>query len=94
MIVTHPPAITDSFTLYIKASYLLGRVKMFNGRFKNQFEDGLPSGMDPRESAAFQMLDNSITEFKLSVPKDYREPTTSDGKLDPILYLALVLPHV
>lgn len=94
MLVAHPPAITDSFTLYIKASCLLGRVKTFNGRFKNQFEEGLPNGMDPRESTAFQILDTAITEFKLSIPKEYREPTAGDGKLDPVLYLALVLPNV
>ncbi|KAG8894237.1 hypothetical protein FRB99_001396 [Tulasnella sp. 403] len=94
VLVIHPPSITDSFTLYIKSTILLGKVKTFNGRFKNKFDEGMPEGLDPRETAEFQMLDNAITSFKLSFPKEYREPVTAEGKLDPTLYLALVLPHV
>lgn len=94
MLTTHPTSITDSFSLYIKATILLGKVKNFNGRFKNKFDDGIPPEFDPRETAEFQMLDNAITAFKLSIPREHREPMSLDGKLDPTLYLALVLPHV
>lgn len=34
MLTTHPHLTTDSFTLYIKATLLLGKAKAFNGRFK------------------------------------------------------------
>ncbi|KAG9027771.1 hypothetical protein FRB95_007403 [Tulasnella sp. JGI-2019a] len=44
MLVTHPRLTTDAFTLYIKASILLGRVKVFNGRFKYRYTDGDWSG--------------------------------------------------
>ncbi|KAG8851250.1 hypothetical protein FRB96_009453 [Tulasnella sp. 330] len=89
---THPPEITDAFTLYIKASILLGRVKTFNGRFKLKYE--LTSGVgDPRETTEFQMLDSAIQSFKSSVPKDLCE-FTRDGKVDPTLHMALLLPNV
>jgi len=93
VLVEHPPAITDSFTLYIKACTLLGRVKNFNGRFKSKFEGGIPEGLDPRETVEFQMLDNSIMAFNMGIPKEYKEPMYN-GKLDQTLYLALVIPHV
>lgn len=72
---------------------LLGRVKTFNGRFKTKFDSGAV-GIDPRETAEFQMLDAAITAFKLSIPKGYKEPIGPDGKIDPTLYLALVIPNV
>ncbi|KAG8909101.1 hypothetical protein FRC00_010772 [Tulasnella sp. 408] len=50
--------------------------------------------IDPRETAEFQMLDAAITAFKLSIPKEFKEPTGPDGKVDPTLYLALVIPNV
>ncbi|KAG9008534.1 hypothetical protein FRB90_008808, partial [Tulasnella sp. 427] len=40
MLITHPPLTTDSFTLYLKASVLLGKVKTFNVRFKMRYTDG------------------------------------------------------
>lgn len=40
MLTTHPRLTTDSFTLYIKATVLLGKVKAFNGRFRYRYTDG------------------------------------------------------
>ncbi|KAG8926278.1 hypothetical protein FRC01_009058, partial [Tulasnella sp. 417] len=92
-LTTHPHGMTDSFTLYVKSTVLLGRVKTFNGRFKTKFDCGAV-GIDPRETAEFQMLDAAITAFRLSIPKEFKEPTGPDGKVDPTLYLALVIPNV
>ncbi|KAG8856435.1 hypothetical protein FRB96_006401 [Tulasnella sp. 330] len=39
-LLIHPRLTTDAFSLYIKASCLLGRVKTFNGRFKYRYTDG------------------------------------------------------
>ncbi|KAG8940390.1 hypothetical protein FRC04_005274 [Tulasnella sp. 424] len=40
MLTTHPVLTTDSFTLYLKGSVLLGKVKTFNIRFKMRYTDG------------------------------------------------------
>ncbi|KAG9043658.1 hypothetical protein FS837_009293 [Tulasnella sp. UAMH 9824] len=40
MLTTHPPLTTDSFTLYVKGSVLLGKIKTFNVRFKMRYTDG------------------------------------------------------
>lgn len=92
-LTSHPQGTTDAFSLYVKSTVLLGRVKTFNGRFKTKFDCGAV-GIDPRETAEFQMLDAAITAFRLSIPKEFREPTGPDGKVDPTLYLALVIPNV
>ncbi|KAG9013634.1 hypothetical protein FRB94_001739 [Tulasnella sp. JGI-2019a] len=93
VLVTHPPAITDSFTLYIKAAILLGKVKTFNGRFKLKHGE-LNENRDPRESKEFQMLDSLIEGFKTSIPKELKEFLSANGKLDPTLYMILLLPHL
>ncbi|KAG8857239.1 hypothetical protein FRB96_005914 [Tulasnella sp. 330] len=45
MHIIHPLLTTDAFTLYIKASSLLGKVKTFNGRFRYKYTDGDGTGM-------------------------------------------------
>ncbi|KAG9007841.1 hypothetical protein FRB93_007232 [Tulasnella sp. JGI-2019a] len=93
ILTTHPPAVTDSFTLYIKAAILLGKVKTFNWRFKLRSGD-LNDNADPRVSQEFQILDSLIEGFKASVPKELKEFLSANGKLDPTLHMALLLPHV
>ena len=101
MIISHPPSTTDSFTLYIKGAVLMGKVKMFNARFRSKYdEEGQSSSltepgasMDPRDTAEFQVLDTLITSFKSSFPRDFKDPIGSEGKVDPILYTAHLLPH-
>ncbi len=115
--VTHPPQTTDSFTLYIKAAILLGKVKSFNVRFKIRYSDGVPDvpnsytsdqpfgypppsppapkGIDPRETAEFQILDNLLRNFTNSIPREFKDPVGAGGsRMDPVLYLAHLLPHV
>jgi len=79
----------------------MGKVKMFNARFRSKYdEEGQSSSltepgasMDPRDTAEFQVLDTLITSFKSSFPRDFKDPIGSEGKVDPILYTAHLLPH-
>ncbi|KAG9002104.1 hypothetical protein FRB93_011877 [Tulasnella sp. JGI-2019a] len=52
--------------------------------------------VDPRESKEFKALDDLINAFIVSIPKDYRDPVglNSGAKLDPILYIAHLLPYM
>ncbi|KAG9035149.1 hypothetical protein FRB95_012016 [Tulasnella sp. JGI-2019a] len=93
-LITHPPSITDSFTLYVKASVLLGKVKTFNGRFRQKYDPAHGGTVDPRETTEFQMLDSSVQGYKLSFPKEMCDFISTDGKVDPVLHMALMLPHV
>ena len=101
MMLIHPPATTDSFVLYVKASILLGKVKSFNVRFKPKYCEGThwPSlfedncSIDPTDTAEFQALDNLIASFGKSFPRDFRDPVRVDGRVDPVLYVAHLIPH-
>lgn len=111
MLVQHPPRSTDSFSLYVKSSVILGRVKTFNVRFKTKYnvcqESAVLSGeasaredgsvfQDPRATSEFQIIDSDIREFVLNVPREFNDPVTAgpNKTVDPILYTALLLPHV
>lgn len=110
MLISHPPLSTDSFTLYIKGSILLGKIKTFNVRYKIRTSDVLnaspPDGnspdsgsgqADPRESIEFQMLDRLVGTFIARIPKEFKDPfAVGEGttRVDPVLYSALLLPHV
>lgn len=72
----------------------MGKVKTFNSRFRQRYDESAVGHIDPRETAEFQMLDSLITSFRLSVPKEYKKPVSLDGKLDPTLYVTLLLPHM
>ncbi|KIO22827.1 hypothetical protein M407DRAFT_27699 [Tulasnella calospora MUT 4182] len=59
MLVNHPPLMTDAFTLYLKASVLLGKVKTFNVRFKMRYTDGAgPTAMGSATYTASELYDN------------------------------------
>ncbi|KAG8978886.1 hypothetical protein FRB93_010516 [Tulasnella sp. JGI-2019a] len=117
--LTHPRLTTDSFTLYIKAASLLGKVKTFNGRFRYRYTDVVgrsrpasptceqeSSGpsisvndvtkINPRDTEEFKSLDALIVAFIANVPREFSDPVglETGSKLDPILYMAHMLPHV
>ncbi|KAF8592080.1 hypothetical protein K439DRAFT_1401652 [Ramaria rubella] len=102
MLTTHPPEQTDSFVLYVKSTVLLSKVKIFNLRYKSKFQAGGPPGqgpgpgpqsaVDPRESPAFKGLDSTIASFKMSFPREFRDPIPN-GVVDPHLYVAHLIPH-
>lgn len=88
----HPVDQTDSFTLYVKSSILLSRVKNFNSSFPLNQEaldslaapDQHPQHVDPRSTAEFQKIEAQIWAFRLNVPNHLRNPivnNTVDGHL-------------
>lgn len=52
--------------------------------------------IDPRATAEFRTLDNLIETFTAGIPKEFRDPVglQSGAKLDPILYVAHMVPHM
>ncbi|KIO22818.1 hypothetical protein M407DRAFT_27692 [Tulasnella calospora MUT 4182] len=101
MILTHQPLMTDAWTLYIKATILISKVRSFNGRYriKKVFSaQGLGGeaasfiGGSPTESQDFMILDQTISSFINGMPKAFREPVGTT--VDPVLYMAHLLPFV
>ncbi|KAG9038131.1 hypothetical protein FRB95_002571 [Tulasnella sp. JGI-2019a] len=66
-LVVHPRLATDSFTLYIKAAVLMGKVKAFNRSFRYRYTDG----------------DEAPKTFTDSVPELYNRPTNSITTVKP-----------
>ena len=107
VIATHKENQVDSFILYIKATFLLSRVKTFNLRFKGKHYTGdasmispnnSPAGentdyFDVKEAPAFRELDDLINVFKTAYPAQFKNPV--DGQsVDPYLYTAFSIPHL
>ncbi|KAG8882849.1 hypothetical protein FRB97_007673 [Tulasnella sp. 331] len=51
---------------------------------------------DPRETKEFKALDDLIGAFIASIPKEFQDPVgrNTGAKLDPVLYVAHLLPHM
>ncbi|KAG8987872.1 hypothetical protein FRB90_003091, partial [Tulasnella sp. 427] len=93
MVCHHPSLITDSWTLYIKATILMSQVRNFNGRYRITSKMQSPrSPTPPTQSAEFNRLDSVIEEFSRQIPQAFREPV--ETKVDPLLYMAHLLPYV
>ncbi|KIO22769.1 hypothetical protein M407DRAFT_115852 [Tulasnella calospora MUT 4182] len=97
MLFTHPTLTTDSWTLYIKASVLISRVRSFNSRFRISVVtrgSGISalSHESPAESEEFHHLDQTIAAFTRNIPRALRDPVGT--AVDPLLYTAHLLPHV
>ncbi|KAG8747277.1 hypothetical protein FRC12_014113 [Ceratobasidium sp. 428] len=87
----HPPEITDSFALYVKASVLLSKVKILNLRVGHRY----PNIKDVRETPAFRHLESTIAIFRSTFPPGFHEPITQTAKgFDTQLYVAHLIPHV
>jgi len=91
VLFVHPPAITDSFTLYVKTSILLGKVKSFNIRFRIRYAEAA-AHKDPRDTPEFNILDHLIKKTLENIPREHRDVFAS-GRLDPILYTVHLLPY-
>ncbi|KAG9015676.1 hypothetical protein FRB90_004495, partial [Tulasnella sp. 427] len=93
MFLHHPALTTDSWTLYIKATILLSKVRFFNSRYRVQSHlRQSPAFMRPTQSEEFQTLDRIISAFVESIPRSLREPV--GVTVDPLLYMAHMLPRV
>jgi len=92
VLLEHPHEITSAFSLFIKSTVLLSKVKVFNVRFRTKYGDS-HGDQDPRDTAEFQELDKLLWDFKDSWPREFRDPVSVDGKVDPTLYLASIVPY-
>jgi hypothetical protein len=98
MLVVHPQDATDEFTLYIKAISILGKVKVFNGRFRSKYGGADFPGtdvqdVDVRDTAEFQTLDTLIKTFSNTFPQSYKEAVPTAGSINPTLYSAHIIPY-
>ncbi|CDO73516.1 hypothetical protein BN946_scf185013.g151 [Trametes cinnabarina] len=106
VITTHLEDKTDSFVLHVKATLLLSKVKVFNGRYKVQRHLGNPA-MQPNSNCtpempgpnwvqavpAFVELDRLISSYRQSLPTKLRDPLYT-GVLDVELFTALSTVHL
>ncbi|KAG9015672.1 hypothetical protein FRB90_004491 [Tulasnella sp. 427] len=103
MLLTHPPLTTDSWTLYIKGTILISKVRSFNCRYRIVMAspNKVPSegtlgesapDVCPLDSGEFGHLEQTIAAFVSEMPRGFREPMGTT--VDPILYMAHLLPHV
>jgi hypothetical protein len=100
--LVHPEEQTDAFTLYVKGTCLISRVKSFNLRFRSRHFSGDPAcgvepsfsePVDPRTTQAFKDLDNIVLSFRESFPPLMKSPINGNI-VDPHLYSASLFPHV
>ncbi|KAG8763820.1 hypothetical protein FRC11_011891 [Ceratobasidium sp. 423] len=84
-LTTHIRETTDSFTLFIKASVILSKVKVLSLRVGNRY----PNIPDVRDTPAFRHLESTIATFRQVF---CLFPATSRG-FDTLLYVAHLVPH-
>lgn len=93
MLLEHYSLTTDSWTLYIKASILVSRVRTFNARYRiNSKCRGQTTDATPTRNELFIRLDQTAAKFPEEIPAAFRVPVGT--KVDPLLYMAHLLPHV
>lgn len=106
VIETHLEQQTDSFILHVKATLLLSKVKIFNGRYKVRRHLGDPAmqpdpagipGMPGNDliqtTPAFMEIDHLLVAFTQSLPSQLRDPLSS-GVIDVNLFTALSTIHL
>ncbi|KIY47059.1 hypothetical protein FISHEDRAFT_30407, partial [Fistulina hepatica ATCC 64428] len=107
LLLIHPVAQTDSFTLSIKGTMLMARAKKFNLRFRMRHFVGDPTMaacqagqfgseelIDPRSSPAFIELDRVISTFHSTFPPHLKFPIQDNNLVDGMLYTACLMPHM
>jgi hypothetical protein len=99
VLAIHPVGQTDSFTAYIKGSYLISQVKTFNHRLVKKIftltgdEADVPSDFDARHLPEFVALEQMISELSLSLENHFPE-AMAHGVLDSRLYIAKQSAHL
>ncbi|QRW21002.1 Fungal specific transcription factor domain [Rhizoctonia solani] len=85
LLIRHFPEHSDGFTLYIKATILVSKVKSFNLRIRFKY----PKATDLRELVEFQELEQSVASFRKFLPQRYNSPIIQSGRgLDIHVYTA------
>ena len=98
MLSTHPAGQTDSFTAYVKAAYLISRIKTFNIRVAKRIlppEGGnfeSPVGMGITGLPEFREMERLIEGFATTLKRDLPEAVTQEI-LNSHLYVARIAPH-
>ncbi|KAG8939578.1 hypothetical protein FRC04_006223 [Tulasnella sp. 424] len=93
MLLHHHSLTTDAWTLYIKATILFSKVRTFNGRYRLTPNARSPNTeTTPTQTEVFLLLDQTIAAFPQHIPPAFRTPV--DTTVDPLLYMAHLLPHV
>ncbi|KAG8941102.1 hypothetical protein FRC04_004722 [Tulasnella sp. 424] len=93
MLLHHPSLMTDSWTLYIKATVLVSKVRFFNARYRTQSKIRHFNAMTaPTQTEEFQGLDRTISAFVQNIPRAFRQ--SIGATVDPLLYMAHLVPHV
>ncbi|CUA76885.1 Glutamate-ammonia-ligase adenylyltransferase [Rhizoctonia solani] len=89
-LTTHIRETTDSFTLFVKASVILSKVKILSLRVGNRY----PNIPDVRDTPAFRHLESTIATFRSTFPPEYLDPVSQTSKgFDTLLYVAHLIPH-
>ncbi|KAH7344812.1 hypothetical protein B0J17DRAFT_16130 [Rhizoctonia solani] len=89
-LTTHIRETTDSFTLFVKASVILSKVKILTLRVGNRY----PNISDVRDTPAFRHLESTIATFRSAFPPEYLDPVSQTSRgFDTLLYVAHLIPH-
>ncbi|KAG8911180.1 hypothetical protein FRC00_006944, partial [Tulasnella sp. 408] len=93
MLLHHPSLTTDSWTIYIKATVLVSKVRSFNARYRVQCKlRRLDPAIAPTQTEEFQSLDRTLSAFVQSIPRALRQPV--GATVDPLLaMIQLHDPH-
>ncbi|KAG8896088.1 hypothetical protein FRC00_006500 [Tulasnella sp. 408] len=92
MLLEHYSLTTDSWTLYIKATILVSRVRTFNARYRINSKSRGQNAETATRNELFIRLDQTAANFPKEIPAAFRVPVGT--KVDPLLYMAHLLPHV
>ncbi|KIM77868.1 hypothetical protein PILCRDRAFT_825089 [Piloderma croceum F 1598] len=99
LLLVHPVDECDSFSLYIKGTFLITRVKNFNRRFRSRHYAENPSALqfgftpasDARNTQAFKELDSILLSFRKSFPHHLKN-FINGNVVDLHLYAASLFP--
>ncbi|CAE6440187.1 unnamed protein product [Rhizoctonia solani] len=89
MLTNHPPGLTDDGVLFLKSIEILSRVTVFNNRVRTRYADATNVPAAP----AFRVLDDTITTYLQSIPREYENVVTMEG-VRTLRAPALAMPHV
>lgn len=93
LFIRHPPAYTDSFLLFLKATMLFGRVTDHNTR--SNLRAPHIKAQSPFNTPGFKELDQLVcVDFLQNIPANFKNlGLGEDGALDTDLYMVHIVPH-
>ncbi|KAM0789214.1 hypothetical protein ACM66B_000059 [Microbotryomycetes sp. NB124-2] len=102
-LTSHPSHLVQTLQLYLKSVVLMGRVVTFLQRSASAIGVGPNNGkrnltespfasIDPRESVLFKQLDQDLTAFRNSIPRQYQH-VSLQAHSDALISLVHAIPH-